>query len=187
MSRTLTRLNPNHPHTQLKRFEDVTYRYFQSLSTAKLVEICSHSAIVVSPVWNRKDILAALMDHFVSQWKAEWKVNTGWDFDDSQDPAKLALHIEEARKKREEFAKEGISLKIIYKGAEITREEYASLPPEEQKLVRSNLEERLRAIKDAGFLGLDAKEGLVDRRLFPHATPCEKNELLETPEPAFIP
>jgi hypothetical protein len=78
----------------------------------------------------------------------------------------------------------GISTAIIGRdGVSMSRAQFDQLPKEEQDWCRADLDRRVKEIIDSGYAGVLGDGGIVDRRVFPTATPVQKNSMLNTPAP----
>lgn len=190
MSRTLTTRNYQHPHYRFKAFQEETRKRYRTLSAVQLAEAAKTNG--VDPSMPRHQVLETLVRLGCIHWKEKWKENMGWDFDDVYDERKFAEHVKTETKKRAEnqaeLAKrrdEAIDHRLLFDGEQITKEEFNMLLPEVQKAVQEDLEKRIKTIVGSGFGGTLQNGMIVDRRLFPTATPLRANELLSIPEPVF--
>lgn len=107
MPRKITTPNPGHPHTRLKAFQAQIYNHHRNMSNEVLDravrEVRRKYPHEEEPL-GRSQKLALIERVATREFKAEWKNQYGWDFDDSYDPKLLSMHV--ANHLREQRARE---------------------------------------------------------------------------------
>ena len=101
MPKVLTSLNPKHPHTRLVSFKQALKENYRKLTTDELDQLVNVEFAKRDEAFREKTAhpqhrhqkLDFLIECGVQEFKARWKTEYGWDFDDTYDSNKLHAHM----------------------------------------------------------------------------------------------
>lgn len=129
MPKTLTSLNPKHPHTRLVSFKQALKENYRKLTTAELDQLVNAEfakrdqafADAHAHPQHRHEKLEFLFARGVEEFKQRWEAEYGWPFDDTYNSAKLHQHMAQMQLEAQERSYIETHMRCEEKVAELSK------------------------------------------------------------------